>query len=427
MSRVGAVPLPALSYLATRRACYVGFVVQAIINNLAPLLFIVFHTRLSIPVTQLGLLAAVNFGVQLLTDLVAMAVVDRVGYRKPLILAHLLCVAGLLLLAVLPGLFPSAFTGLLIAVMVYAVGGGLLEVLLSPVVEHLPAPQEEKATGMAMLHSFYCWGQLAVVIVTTLLLGAVGQQSWSMLPVLWAVVPLVNLLVFLRVPVPATVPDEHRTKLDALLGTPLFQLALVAMMTGGAAELTMSQWSSFFAEQGTGVSKALGDLLGPGLFALLMGIGRFSYGLWGKRLALEPLLIGSSAGAALCYVVAATAGVPVVSLFACALCGLFVSLLWPGTFSLTAARFPLGGGAMFALLALAGDAGGTFGPLTAGLLAPLADGPLAWLAALLPPDGDSGLRAALLLCAVIPVIFSLSVVGMRHQTPALSANQGRTE
>jgi fucose permease len=402
----------------------VGFVVQAIINNLAPLLFIVFHTRLSIPVAQLGLLAAVNFGVQLLTDLVAMAVVDRVGYRKPMVLAHLFSVVGLVGMAFLPGLLPSAFAGLLIAVVIYAIGGGLLEVLVSPVVEHLPSPQDQKATAMAMLHSFYCWGQVAVVVITTLLLGAIGQQSWAVLPLLWAVVPLVNLFVFARVPLPETVPEEHRTRLGSLLGMPLFRFALVAMMTGGAAELTMSQWSSFFAEQGAGVGKAVGDLLGPGLFALLMGIGRFAYGVWGQRFALEPLLIGSSAGAGICYVVAATAGVPVISLLACALCGLFVSLLWPGTFSLTAARFPLGGGAMFALLALAGDAGGTLGPWSAGIFASLTDGPLAWLAALLPPDGESGLRVALLLCAAIPVVFGLSVARMRRREPALEVRPG---
>jgi len=407
---VPSLPAP---FLATRRACYVGFVIQAIVNNLAPLLFILFHTRFAIPVAQLGGLAALNFGVQLLTDLVAIRVVDRVGYRRPLLLAHVLAVLGLVGLALLPRLLPSPLLGLAIAIVLYAIGGGLLEVLLSPVVEHLPSSAEAKASGMAMLHSFYCWGQLLVVVGTTVLLGLFGQELWWTLPLLWAVVPAINLGVFARVPMPDTVPDEHRTPIRSLLGVPLFRLALVAMMTGGAAELTMSQWSSFFAEQGTGVSKAMGDLLGPGLFALLMGLGRFGYGLWGHRVRLAPVLVGSSAGAAVCYAIAATATAPLVSLLACALCGLCVALLWPGTFSLTAARFPLGGGAMFALLALAGDAGGAAGPWTAGFLASLGDGPLAWLAGLLPTDGGSGLRPALLLCAAIPAVFSLAVLAMR--------------
>ena len=405
---------PVVDFGATRRACYTGFVVPAIVNNVAPLLFIVFHTRFAIPVAQLGGLAALNFGVQLLTDFAAMHVVDRLGYRGPLVLAHVMSVIGLVLLAILPFVFPSAFIGLAVAVVVYAIGGGLLEVLLSPVVEHLPSPAEEKAAGMALLHSFYCWGQLAVVVGTTLLLGVLGQGLWPVLPLLWAIVPLVNLVLFLRLPLPGTVAQEHRTPIRSLLGTPLFLMALVLMMTGGAAELTMSQWSSFFAETGTGASKAIGDLLGPGLFALLMGIGRFSYGKWGQRLALEPLLIGSSAGAAVCYVIAAMSPIPALSLAACAFTGLFVSLLWPGTFSLTSARFRFGGAGMFALLALGGDAGGAFGPWLAGILASLSTGPLAWLAQLLPADGETGLRVGLLVCTLIPVVFCLTVIQVRR-------------
>ncbi|MBD7919282.1 MFS transporter [Cellulomonas sp. Sa3CUA2] len=410
--------MPTLTYAATRRSAHAGYVVQAVVNNLAPLLFVVFHTSLDVPVAQLGALASLNFGVQLLTDLVAVRVVDRVGYRRPLVLAHALAALGLVLLAVLPLVLASPFVGLCLAVVVYGVGGGLLEVLVSPVVEHLPSPSQAKAAGMALAHSFYCWGQLAVVVVTTALLAVLGTDLWPVLPVLWAVVPLANLVVLLRVPMPATVPDEHRTPLRSLFGTPLFLAALVLMATGGAAELTMAQWSSFFAEQGTGVPKEVGDLLGPGLFALLMGLGRAAYGLWGHDVPLRPLLAASGVAAAVCYVVAATVSVPVVSLAACALCGLATALLWPGTFSLTSARFPLGGAAMFAVLALAGDAGGTFGPLGAGLLADLAAGPLAPLASALPPDSGTGLRAGLLLSAAVPVVFAVTVLasGRRERT-----------
>lgn len=398
------------AYAGTRRAGYTGYVVQAIVNNLAPLLFVVFHTELDVPVAQLGLLAALNFGVQLLTDLVAMFFVDRVGYRRPIVAAHVLATVGLVLLAVLPGLLGDPFLGLCLAVVVYAMGGGLLEVLVSPIVEHLPAAPEEKASGMALLHSFYCWGQLATVVGTTVLIGALGDGSWALLPLLWAVVPAVNTVVFARVPLPDTVPEEHRTSVRGLLGTPLFLAALVLMMTGGAAELAMAQWSSFFAEQSLGVSKELGDLLGPGLFALLMGTGRFAYGLWGQGLDLRRTLAVMSLGATACYLVAATSGVAVVSLLACAACGFMVSLLWPGTFSLTAARFPTGGAAMFAVLALAGDAGGAAGPAAVGGLAVAASGPLAELAGLLPDDGGSGLRTGLVLAALVPAVFAVTVL-----------------
>ncbi|SFK20546.1 sugar MFS transporter [Cellulomonas sp. KH9] len=413
------MPTTTPSYTTTRHSAHVAYVVQAVVNNLAPLLFVVFHTALDVPVAQLGALAALNFGVQLLTDLVAVRVVDRIGYRRPMVAAHALAALGLVLLAVLPFVLPSPFVGLCVAVVVYGIGGGLLEVLVSPIIEHLPQPEEAKAAGMAFAHSFYCWGQLAVVVLSTALLAVVGSDLWPLLPVLWALVPLANLAVLLRVPMPGTVPDEHRTSLRSLFGTPLFLAALVLMATGGAAELTMAQWSSFFAEQGTGVPKEVGDLLGPGLFALLMGLGRVAYGLWGHGVPLRPLLAASGVATAVCYVVAATAAVPVVSLVACALCGLTTALLWPGTFSLTSARFPLGGAAMFAVLALAGDAGGTFGPLGVGLFADLAAGPLAGVAAALPPDTGTGLRVGMLLSAAVPAVFALTVlVSGRERTAA---------
>ena len=408
--------LPALAYNRTKRASYIGLAVQAIINNLAPLLFVIFHTQFQIPLAQLGMIAGLNFGVQLLTDFAAMFFVDKMGYRRPVVAAHILATTGLVLMALLPGLTGDPFLGLCIAVVVYAVGGGLLEVLLSPIVEHLPTATEEKASSMAFLHSFYCWGQLAVVIGSTLLISVMGTEHWTILPILWAIVPLINTFLFARVPLPETVSEENRTSMKSLLGTPLFLAALALMMTGGAAELTMVQWSSFFAESSLGVSKEVGDLLGPGLFALLMGIGRFSYGMWGQGLDLRKTLAVMSFGSGLCYIVAATSNIAVVSLLACALCGLMISLLWPGTFSLTAARFPYGGAAMFAVLALAGDAGGTVGPLMVGGLAEATTGGLGWLSDLLPDDGGSGLRAALLLAALIPLIFSATVLA--YKTPA---------
>jgi fucose permease len=396
-----------MTFDATRRVCYTGYVTQAIVNNLAPLLFIVFQTRFAVPLEMLGRLVLLNFGVQLLTDLVAVRLVDRVGYRGPLVLAHVTSVAGLVLLAVLPMALPTPYPGLCIAIAVSAVGGGLLEVLVSPVVDALPDPSNGKAARMSLLHSFYCWGQAAVVVGTTVLLGLLDQSRWYLLPLLWALAPLVNLAVLLRVPMPATVLDEHRTSVRTLLGTRAFAAAMVLMLCAGAAELTMSQWSSLFAEEGLGVSKVWGDLAGPCLFALFMGAGRAAYGVWGARIALAPALVGCGALATTCYLVAALAGNAVVSLVGCALCGLAVSLLWPGTFSLAAARFPAGGAAMFGILAVFGDAGGAVGPWVAGAVAQAStrsDGVLGDLAGLLPDDGGSGLRVGLLVGVVFPVV-----------------------
>ncbi|MBG0814132.1 MFS transporter [Planomonospora sp. ID82291] len=389
----------------TRRACYTGYVTQAIVNNLAPLLFIVFQDRYQVPYEMLGRLVLLNFATQLVTDLVAVKVVDRTGYRVPLVLAHVFAVAGLVLLAVAPSAV-APYPGLALAVVVYGIGGGLLEVLVSPVVDALPAPRQGKAAAMSLLHSFYCWGQVAVVVGTTLLLAGIGDASWQVVPLLWAAVPLANLVLFLRVPLPATVAEEHRTPLGTLLRSPAFAAALLMMLCAGAAELTMSQWSSLFAEQGLGVSKVGGDLAGPCLFAVLMGIGRIGYGLWGERIRLPWAMLGCGTLAVGCYLVAALAAAPALSLAGCALCGLAVSLLWPGTFSLASARFPFGGAAMFGVLAVSGDAGAAAGPWLAGAVADATagGGALSGLAGLLPGAGDTGLRAGLLAGAVFPLV-----------------------
>lgn len=403
----------------TRRACYLGYATQAIVNNLAPLLFIVFQTRYDVPIEMLGRLVLLNFGTQLLTDLVAVRFADRLGYRVPLLLAHVLAAAGLVLLGVLPSVLGNPYLGLCLAIVVYAIGGGLLEVLVSPVVDALPSPQQGKAAAMSLLHSFYCWGQVAVVIGTTLLLAALGQESWQLLPLLWALVPLANLGLFARVPLPPTVAEEHRTGLRTLSRTPAFGIAVVLMLCAGAAELTMSQWSSLFAEDGLGVGKVAGDLAGPCLFAVFMGLGRIGYGLYGARIPLAPAMVCCGALGTGCYLVAALAGNALVSLVGCAVCGLAVSLLWPGTFSLAAARFPLGGAAMFGVLAIFGDAGGALGPWFAGAAADASAGagPLGTLAGLLPDDGGSGLRVGILVAVVFPVVLTVATVGYRLTAP----------
>lgn len=388
----------------TRRACYTGYVTQAIVNNLAPLLFIVFQTRYDVPYEMLGRLVLLNFATQLITDLIAVRVVDRAGYRVPLVLAHVFCVVGLAMLAALPSVLSSPYVGLCLAIVIYAIGGGILEVLVSPVVEALPSPQEGKAAAMSLLHSFYCWGQVGVVLGTTLILAQIGHGAWQALPLVWAVVPLINLVAFLRVPLPQTVPDEHRTALRHLFTAPAFAVALILMLCAGASELTMSQWSSLFAEQGLGLHKVWGDLAGPCLFAVLMGMGRFVYGFWGEKFPLVPAMTACGALATACYLTAALVRDPRISLAGCALCGLAISLLWPGTFSLTATRFPLGGAAMFAILAMMGDAGAAIGPWLAGAVADLS---------------GAGLRAGLLVGTAFPlgVVVTALAYSLRRSFP----------
>lgn len=398
---------PPDAFAATRRACYTGYVTQAIVNNLAPLLFIVFQTRYGVSLEMLGRLVLLNFATQLCTDLVAIRLAPRFGYRALLVLAHVLAATGLVLLSVAPLVLPWPYAGLSCAIVVYAVGGGLLEVLVSPVVDALPAPPRGKAARMSLLHSFYCWGQVAVVAGTTLLLAWLGQATWYLLPLIWAVVPLANLVGFLRVPVPDAVPETARTPLRTLFGAPALAAALVLMLCAGAAELTMSQWASLFAERAIGVSKLWGDLAGPCLFAVFMGVGRIGYGVWGARIPLAPALAASGALATACYLLAAVAANPVAGLAGCAACGLAISLLWPGTFSLTAARFPLGGTAMFALLAVFGDAGGAIGPWLSGAIADLVAGDGGRAGA----GGDgSALRIGLLAGAGFPIVVTVTAL-----------------
>ncbi|HEX8834208.1 MAG TPA: MFS transporter [Abditibacteriaceae bacterium] len=410
----------------TRRACYTGYITQAIVNNLAPLLFIVFQTLYHISYEMLGRLVLLNFATQLITDFVAIKVVDRVGYRTPLVLAHALSVLGLVLLAILPALLPSPYLGLCLAIIVYAIGGGLLEVLVSPGVEALPTPPEAKAGAMSLLHSFYCWGQVGVVIGTTLLLKQTGHLGWPILPLVWAIVPLINLMVFRRVPLPPTIADEHRTSLRSLFSMRVFVFVLVLMFCAGATELTMSQWSSLFAEQGLGLPKVWGDLAGPCLFAILMGIGRFSYGLWGEKIPLVSAMIVCGAGATLCYLTAALASNPIISLIGCAGCGLAVCLMWPGTFSLAAARFPLGGTAMFGVLALFRDAGAALGPWLIGWGANSITETKSVFGSFLLELTGTGLRAGLLMGTVFPVFVVIGALLYRNSTREHTARDGES-
>lgn len=356
-----------IQYNKTIRACFVGYIVQAIVNNFVPLLFLTFQREYAIALSQITLLVTFNFGIQLLVDLLSVKLVDKIGYRISMILAHVFSALGLMLLTILPEILTSPFVGILLAVMIYALGGGLLEVLVSPVVEACPSDNKEKA--MSMLHSFYCWGQVGVVLFSTVYFQLFGISNWKLLAVIWALIPLLNAVVFTKVPIAPLIKDgETGLRLKELLGTKLFWVLLMMMICAGASEQAVSQWASTFAEMGLGISKTLGDLAGPMSFAILMGLSRTFYGKYGHRIQLDHFMVYSSVLCILAYLGISLLPIPQLSLIACALCGLSVGIMWPGTFSKASAALPKGGTAMFALLALGGDAGCSLGPTIVGMV-----------------------------------------------------------
>lgn len=354
-------------YNKTISACFTGYIVQAIVNNFTPLLFLFFQKSYHIPLSQITLLVTFNFGIQLLVDLLSVGFVDKIGYRASMVIAHVLSAGGLILLTVLPEILPVPFVGILTAVMIYAIGGGLLEVLVSPVVEACPSDNKEKA--MSMLHSFYCWGHAGVVLLSTLFFYAAGIENWKILAVIWALIPLANAIVFTRVPIAPLMEDgESGMRLQELFRLKVFWILLVMMVCAGASEQAVSQWASTFAEKGLGISKTAGDLAGPLAFAILMGTSRLFYGKYGERIHLERFMVYSSCLCILSYLGISLSPFPQLGLIACAVCGLSVGIMWPGTFSKASAALPKGGTAMFALLALGGDVGCSGGPTLVGMV-----------------------------------------------------------
>lgn len=356
-----------LSYKSTLAACYTGYVVQAVVNNFVPLLFLTFQDTYGISLSRITILITVNFLTQLIVDMLSAGFVDRAGYRASAVAAHAFAFAGLAGLAFLPDVTADPFASLLISVVVYAVGGGLLEVLISPIVEALPTKNKEKS--MSMLHSFYCWGHVAVVLLSTLFFLVFGIDNWKILALLWALVPAANLVVFTKVPLyPLVSEDEEGIPLTGLIKRPVFWIFLVVMTCAGASEQAVSQWASSFAEQGLGVSKTIGDLAGPMLFAVCMGTSRFLYGLYGDKIALKKAMSGSALLCVASYFVISLSPAAALSLIGCGICGFSVGIMWPGTFSMAAASLKGGGTAMFAFFALAGDLGCSGGPSFVGML-----------------------------------------------------------
>lgn len=354
-------------YDKTITACFTGYIVQAIVNNFVPLLFLNFQRSYGIPLAQITLLVTFNFGVQLLVDLLSAGFVEKIGYRISMVTAHLMAAAGLILITILPELLPTPFVGILLSVMVYAIGGGLLEVLVSPVVEACPSDNKEKA--MSMLHSFYCWGHVGVVLISTIFFRVFGITNWKILALVWAVIPLCNAYVFTKVPIASLLQEGERgLSIKELFRMRIFWILMLMMVCAGASEQAVSQWASTLAEQGLGITKTLGDLAGPMAFAILMGAARAFYGKYGDRIHLERFMIYSCSLCIVSYLGISLLPLPQLSLMTCALCGLSVGIMWPGTFSKAAKALPRGGIAMFALLALAGDVGCSGGPTLVGLI-----------------------------------------------------------
>ena len=385
------------NYNATIYASYLGYVTQAIVNNFAPLLFLILARDFSLSLTQITAITTVNFAVQLGVDLVSARVVDRIGYRPCIVAAHVFAAAGLVGLALLPHVLP-AYTGLMISVVLYAIGGGITEVLISPIVE--ACPTERKEAAMSLLHSFYCWGHVALVLVTTAFLAVFGEGSWPVLACLWALVPLANIVLFRLVPLADVTAGHEKLSLGRLLRQPTFWLLLGLMVCAGASEQAMSQWASAFAESGLHISKTLGDLAGPCAFATLMGLARALYGKYADRIPLRGFMLASCTLCILCYVVASWSGNALMAMLGCAICGFSVGSVWPGTFSMAALALPGGGTAMYALMALAGDLGCSGGPTVVGLVADASQGSL-----------QAGLGAAI----VFPVLMLAGILLLKKR------------
>lgn len=380
-----------LSFKHTKFACYIGFVVQAIINNFLPILFIIFQTNYNLSYEQLGRIVFINFFTQLLADALTPALVKRIGYKGAAITCHALAATGLCMLSVLPQLFDNFYLCIIISVIVYATGSGIIEVCLSPMVELLPS--NNKAAAMAFLHSFYCWGQALTALLTTFLVFAFGFDNWQYIPLVWAIIPAVNLILFTRVPVVEQGNDEKQETVLSLFLTRQFWCFAIFMVCAGASEIAMAQWASVFAQNALGVNKFVGDLLGPCAFAIFMGSGRIIFGMNSGRFSPRKALIINNILCFICYVAVALCNIPILSLIACALCGFTVSLSWPGTYSLAAKHFTHGGTLMFSIFALCGDLGCSSGPWLLGFVA----------------DRVS-LNAGFLVCAAFPVIMVLAAI-----------------
>ena len=354
-------------YLPTKLAGYVGFVVQAIVNNFLPILFIVFQNVYNLSYERLGRLIVFNFATQMFIDLLTPKIVGKIGYRKAAILSQGAAAAGLVLLSVLPNIMSDSYLAIIISIMVYATGSGLMEVILSPMIEMLPTGN--KSGNMAILHSFYCWGQAFTVLGTTALVYLFGFRNWIFIPIIWAVIPFLNMFSFIKVPIVEPGAEQKQATFLQLIKEPKFIIYMIMMLCAGASEIAMAEWASIFAQNALGVSKAVGDIAGPCAFALFMGLGRVIYAKFSKKISFTKLLVILNVFGFICYMVVAICKIPFVALVFCAVCGVTVSISWPGIYSAGARTFTNGGAVMFSVFAMCGDTGCALGPWLIGFLA----------------------------------------------------------
>ena len=354
------------NYKKTLRACYLGFITQAICANFAPLLFLTFHKDYRIPLGLIALIPVTFFFTQLVVDIFCAKFVDRIGYRVSIVASEIFSVIGLIGLAFLLNLLSSAYAGIMISVVLYAVGSGLIEVLCSPIVE--ACPFKNKEATMSLLHSFYCWGWVGVTLISTVLFNVIGIDNWPLVACFWAIVPLYNIYNFATCPIEHLVDEGKGMTILQLFRSPLFWVAVVLMVCSGASEISMAQWASAFVESALGFSKTVCDLAGPCLFGITMGICRVFYGKFGEKVDLSKFMIGSGLLCLICYLLASLSKNPVAALIGCIMCGFSVAIMWPGTLSISSKKIPAGGTAMFALLAMAGDLGGSIGPSSVGMI-----------------------------------------------------------
>lgn len=381
------------NYKKTLYACYLGFITQAITANFTPLLFITFKESYAISLEMIAIIPLVFYLTQLLVDLVAVKFADVIGYRTCVVISQIISATGLVLMAFLPEILKNAFVGIIISVVLYAIGSGLVEVLLSPIVE--ACPFENKSGVMSLLHSFYCWGAVGVILVSTLFFAIFGIEYWKILAIIWALVPLVNTFNFLSCPIEKLVDDREKMKVIDLLKTPIFMLMILLMICAGASEATMTQWASAFTEEALGVSKTIGDLAGPCMFAVCMGLTRVFYGKKGEKLNLIKVMISCGLLCVACYLLASLSPISIIGLIGCALCGLAVGIMWPGTISISAKSCAKGGTAMFAFLALAGDLGAAIGPAMVGGIAEVYKG---------------NLKTGLLFATIFPIVMIFGLI-----------------
>lgn len=384
-------------YQKTKLACYLGFVTQAIVANFTPLLFMVFHREYGISISRLALIPALFYLVQLITDFLC-AKFKNLNYRKSIVVSEVVSALGLIGLAFLPELFSDPLVGILLCVGVYAVGSGLIEVLCSPIIEACPFPNKEGM--MSLLHSFYSWGAVGVILGSTLFFTLFGLENWRLLTCLWALIPLYNIYNFAVCPIDPIVPDAEGMSMKQLLENRMFWLFLLLMIAAGASESTMAQWTSAFAESSLGVDKAVGDLAGPCGFAFCMGLGRLWYGKKGEKLDLSNYMLWAGILCFAAYLAASLSSVPQFAFAGCLISGLAVGIMWPGSISLTSARIPGGGTALFALLALAGDVGGTLGPSLVGIFT--------------GPDGND-IQSGLLAASAFPVLLVICLLLLKRR------------